>query len=75
MARIESGIDYNHPVLGSNGFGPNKKIVTGYDFVGDNYMVPNPDPDPMDCNGHGTYVAVRRSTITALTFGLSNGFI
>ncbi len=46
---------------------PSAKVVGGYDFVGDDYnassssslydSVPNPDPDPMDCYGHGTHVA------------------
>lgn len=44
---------------------PSAKVVGGYDFAGDNYdangslgsMIPSPDPDPMDCNGHGTHVA------------------
>lgn len=43
---------------------PTVKIVGGYDFVGDDYdagnpdqAVPHPDPDPMDCFGHGTHVA------------------
>jgi subtilisin family serine protease len=44
------------------------KIVGGYDFVGDTYNpsdptdpayqpVPHPDPNPLDCEGHGTHVA------------------
>ncbi len=42
---------------------PTARVVGGYDFVGDNY---NPevgastiaeDPDPLDCEGHGTHVA------------------
>ena len=36
------------------------KVVGGYDFAGDAYdgtNAPTPDPDPMDCNGHGTHVA------------------
>jgi subtilisin family serine protease len=48
------------------------KVVGGYDFAGDLYnagcsdadqaagrcsTTPSPDPDPMDCNGHGTHVA------------------
>lgn len=44
---------------------PNAKVVGGYDFVGDGYDggsegssgVPRPDPDPLDCEGHGTDVA------------------
>ncbi len=42
-------------------------MVGGYDFVGDSYNadpsspayqpVAMPDPNPLDCNGHGTHVA------------------
>ncbi|MGV8041322.1 MAG: S8 family serine peptidase [Thermoanaerobaculaceae bacterium] len=50
----------------------NAKVVGGYDFAGDLYhagcsdadqnagrcsRTPTPDPDPMDCNGHGSHVA------------------
>lgn len=68
---IDTGIDYNHPDLGGSGTNdesadfPNERVVTGYDFVGDDYDAsgengtPNPVPDeyPDDCNGHGTHVA------------------
>ncbi|MCK5022695.1 MAG: S8 family serine peptidase [Candidatus Aenigmarchaeota archaeon] len=40
---IDTGIDYNHPNL-------QDKYIGGYDFV-------NNDDDPMDDNGHGTYIA------------------
>ena len=61
---IDTGIDYDHPDLGSC-FGPGCKVEFGYDLVGDAYNsggagtapIPNPDPDPDDCNGHGTHVA------------------
>lgn len=43
------------------------KVVGGYDFAGDSYNadpasadfepVPTPDPNPLDCNGHGTHVS------------------
>ncbi len=46
---------------------PGPRVVGGYDFVGDDYnaaagatasqLTPQPDPDPMDCYGHGTHVA------------------
>ncbi len=43
---------------------PSARIVGGYDFAGDKYgltgaadPIPQPDPDPMDCWGHGTHVA------------------
>jgi len=45
---IDTGIDYNHPDL--FGFGPDGKVVGGYDYV-DN------DKEPLDTNGHGTEVA------------------
>ncbi|KAJ7346952.1 subtilisin-like protease, partial [Mycena albidolilacea] len=55
-----SSIDYNHPLLGG-GFGPEFKVIGGYDFVGDTFNgenTPQPDNDPLDeCNGHGSHVA------------------
>ena len=44
---------------------PNAKVVGGWDFAGDSYdpsssddaALPQPDPDPLDCDGHGTHVA------------------
>ena len=39
---------------------PTVKVVGGTDFAGDAYTggnAPVPDPDPMDCNGHGSHVA------------------
>jgi minor extracellular serine protease Vpr len=57
---------------------PTSKVVGGTDFVGDAYdassddaarTIPHPDPDPLDCNGHGSHVAG-----TAAGFGvLANG--
>ncbi len=48
-------------------FGPNApKVKGGFDFVGDAYdassddpaaLVPHPDPNPLDCQGHGSHVA------------------
>ena len=49
-----------------DGFFPTAKVVGGWDFVGDAYdassddpaqFTPMPDPDPMDCEGHGSHVA------------------
>ncbi len=39
---------------------PTAKVVGGFDFAGDAYTganVPVPDPDPLDCFGHGSHVA------------------
>lgn len=63
VAVMDSGIDYHHPDLGG-GFGPGHRVATGYDFVGDLFnaggsggeLIPHPDNDPDDCNGHGTHV-------------------
>jgi subtilisin family serine protease len=43
------------------------KVKAGFDFVGDDYdasadagspaLIPHPDPNPLDCNGHGTHTA------------------
>ncbi len=49
IAVVDTGVYYRHPDLGA-GFGPDKKVVGGYDFV-------NNDADPDDDNGHGTHVA------------------
>lgn len=60
VAVMDTGIDYNHPDLGGC-FGPGCRVATGWDFVGDAFSgpasTPVPDPDPDDCNGHGTHVS------------------
>jgi minor extracellular serine protease Vpr len=59
-------------------FGPEAaKVKGGTDLVGDTYnasaaagspdLVPHPDPNPLDCNGHGSHVAG-----TAAGFGVLN---
>jgi subtilisin family serine protease len=63
-----NGYAQNDPtVVGDVPDYPGLRIAGGYDFVGDNYNasvgqpsyqpLPQPDPDPMDCYGHGTHVA------------------
>ncbi len=72
VAVIDTGIDYTHDTFVRDGdvTFPTKKVVAGYDLVGDDYApgeggiaeLPQPDSDPMDCSiedggGHGTHVA------------------
>ncbi|MEA2460359.1 MAG: hypothetical protein QOH90_536 [Actinomycetota bacterium] len=86
VADVDTGIDYTHAAFGGPGTVeayenndpsviepgtfPTKKVVGGYDFVGQNYDVvddandedktndvPQPDPDPLDLDGHGTHTA------------------
>jgi uncharacterized repeat protein (TIGR01451 family) len=70
---IDSGIDYLHTNFGGPGSGYgsadtltldgtefNSKVVGGFDYVGDGWVAGAPlapDPDPWDCNGHGSHVA------------------
>ncbi|HEV7612988.1 MAG TPA: S8 family serine peptidase [Steroidobacteraceae bacterium] len=55
-------------------FGPNApKVKGGIDLVGDAYdgvanNVPVPDPNPLDCNGHGSHTSG-----TATGFGVATG--
>ena len=61
---MDTGIDYNNPALGGC-FGAACRVQTGWDFVGDRFdasgsggaLIPHPDADPDDCQGHGTHVA------------------
>lgn len=44
---------------------PTTKVIAGWDFAGNGYdatgdngsVTPTPDPDPLDCNGHGSHVS------------------
>ena len=64
----------NGLTIGTPAF-PNAKVIGGTDFVGDAYdagadgaaSIPHPDPDPLDCNGHGSHVGG-----TAAGFGVTD---
>jgi minor extracellular serine protease Vpr len=65
-AGTEAAFKANDPTIIEPGSFPTAKVVGGYDFVGDDYaaeasdpanQIPKPDPDPLDCNGHGSHVA------------------
>ena len=50
----------NDRTTNADGYFPTAKVVGGTDLAGDAYNgnnTPVPDPDPMDCNGHGSHVA------------------
>ena len=54
---------------------PNAKVAGGYDFVGDAYDAdtPVPDPDPLDCNGHGSHTAGTAGGFGVLSTGATYG--
>ncbi len=57
---------------------PTAKVAGGYDFVGNSYdassenptvNTPQPDPDPLDCNGHGSHVSGTTAGLGVLADG------
>jgi len=55
----------NDPTVIEAGTFPTAKVIAGWDFAGDGYdatgrngsVTPTPDPDPLDCFGHGSHVS------------------
>ncbi|KAJ2078322.1 hypothetical protein H4R24_004561 [Coemansia sp. RSA 988] len=60
---VDSGVDYEHPDLGGCWKTKGCPWQYGEDFIGDKYDLANmspvvePNPTPMDCDGHGTHVS------------------
>src|SRR5450759_5302276 len=60
-----AAFEANDPTVVEAGTFPTAKVVAGWDFAGDAYdatgvngsVTPAPDPDPLDCYGHGSHVA------------------
>src|SRR5262249_23898688 len=61
---------------------PTAKVAGGTDFVGDAYnegsndpavKTPRPDPDPLDCNGHGSHTAGTAAGFGVLSDGTTYG--
>ena len=55
-----SAYDANDRTKAPDAWFPNARVVGGWDFAGDGYgsgTAATPDPDPMDCDGHGSHVA------------------
>lgn len=68
QAATDSAAWTTNPRSGPGRF-PTAKVVGGWDFAGDAYTAgvsPAPDPNPMDCNGHGSHVSG-----TAAGFGVT----
>ncbi|KAJ2809414.1 hypothetical protein H4R20_000139 [Coemansia guatemalensis] len=60
---VDSGVDYNHPELGSCWKTDKCPWQYGKDFIGDEYdytqvkPIVKPNKTPMDCMGHGTHIS------------------
>jgi minor extracellular serine protease Vpr len=66
------------PTVIEPGTFPTAKVAGGHDFVGNDYdassddpalNTPKPDPDPLDCNGHGSHVSGTAAGAGVLTDG------
>src|SRR5829696_2503681 len=76
-AGTKAAFEANNDTIVEPGSFPTAKVIAGTYLVGDDYdassddptlLVPKPDPDPLDCNGHGSHVAG-----TAAGFGVLSG--
>ncbi|KAJ2617038.1 hypothetical protein H4S08_000522 [Coemansia sp. RSA 1365] len=80
---VDSGVDYNHPDLGGCWKTKGCPWQYGEDFIGDKFSMSDadpiiePNPTPMDCNGHGTHVsgiiAARGSQVHGVAPGATLG--
>jgi minor extracellular serine protease Vpr len=78
----EAAFDANNGTVIEPGTFPTAKVIGGTDLVGDNYdassddaseATPVPDPDPLDCNGHGSHVAGTAAGFGVLSTGATFG--
>ena len=65
-ALIDTGVDYTHPALGGDGYGPGHKVVDGYNFPAN-----TPNPFPLDT--HGTLTAGIVASTDATYPGIAPG--
>lgn len=63
VAAYETELALSDTATDTSALFPTAKVVGGYDFVGNAYDAeddatdtPQPDPNPLDCNGHGSHV-------------------
>ncbi|HEY7131724.1 MAG TPA: S8 family serine peptidase [Candidatus Limnocylindrales bacterium] len=61
----KAAFDANNPKIVEPASFPTAKVIAGWDFAGNDYdatgdegsVTPAPDPDPLDCDGHGSHVS------------------
>jgi minor extracellular serine protease Vpr len=78
----KEAFDANDGTIIEPGTFPTAKVIAGFDFVGDDYdassddpaaLTPHPDPDPLDCNGHGSHVGGSAAGAGVLSNGATFG--